>query len=79
MLMLILMRQERHSFTAIAHQLKRSASTLSRQLRQNNVAINQPYDAAKTGLRAREKQFIPRKTKKLATGSHLLGIVSGLV
>ena len=57
---LILMRQEGHSLTFIAQQLKRSASTLSRELKRNNVALNQRYDAAKAGRRAREKEFIPR-------------------
>ena len=75
----MLMRQEGHSLSAIAQQLKRSANTLSRELRRNNVALNQPYDAAKAGRRAREKQFIPRKTNKLSVGSHLLGIASGLI
>ena len=55
----MLMRQEGHSLTSIAQQLKRSASTLSRELKRNNVALNQRYDAAKAVQRAREKQFIP--------------------
>jgi IS30 family transposase len=76
---LMLMRQDGHSLTTIAQQLKRSASTLSRELRRNSITTDQPYDAAKAGRRARAKLFAPRKTKKLAAGSHLLNIVSDLI
>lgn len=75
----MLMRQAGHSLTAIAHQLRRSTSTLSRELKRNNVALNQPYDAASAGRLARTKQCAPRKTNKLAACSHLFGIVSSLI
>jgi IS30 family transposase len=76
---LTLMRQDRHSLIATAQQLKRSASTLSRELRRNIITTDQPYGAAKAGRRARAKLFVPRKTKKLAAGSHLLNIVGDLI
>ena len=43
----MLMRQKGNSLTSIAQQLKRSASTLSRELKRNNVALNHQRQTAR--------------------------------
>jgi IS30 family transposase len=43
---LMLMCQDGYSLIASVQQLKRSASTLSRELRRNSMTTDQPYDAA---------------------------------
>jgi IS30 family transposase len=70
----MLMRQEGSSLRAVARQLQRSPSSISRELARHRVE-GQCYDATVAGQRARARRFQRRRRRKLAQDTVLFGVV----
>lgn len=71
---LMLMMRQGASLRAVAHELKRSPSTLSRELRRH-VVDDQPYDAEAAGISACSARIRCRPKCKLVEGTDLYAIV----
>ncbi|KXS47367.1 IS30 family transposase [Marinobacter persicus] len=71
---LMLMMRQGASLRAVARELKRSPSTLSRELRRHAVD-GQPYDAQAAALSSRSARLACRPKPKLAEGTDLHNIV----
>lgn len=72
---LMLSLQAGNSQRGIARELRRSASTISRELKRNRSATGIPYNAASAGTLARQRQKIARRPLKLQANTVLLGVV----
>lgn len=70
----MLMRQEGSSLRAVARQLQRSPSSISRELARHTVG-DQSYEAAVAGQRARTRRLQRRRHRKLAQDTVLFGVV----
>ncbi len=64
-----------HSIRAIAQQLGRSPSIISRELARHTVRPDKPYDASLTGHRARLSRHRPRRRSKLHLDGELFELV----
>lgn len=71
---LMLMMRQGASLRAVARELKRSPSTLSRELRRHTID-GQPYDAEAAALSSRSARLACRPKHKLAEGTDLHNIV----
>lgn len=71
---LMLMQRQGASLRAIARDLNRSPSTLSRELRRHALQ-DQPYEAQTAGLAAQTARLRCRPQRKLVEGSELYAIV----
>ncbi|NTU41919.1 MAG: IS30 family transposase [Nitrospirales bacterium] len=71
---MMLMQREGKGVRTIARELKRAASSISREL-SRNAGAGVPYDAAQAGERARAQRFKCKRTPKLACGTALFGTV----
>jgi IS30 family transposase len=70
----MLMRQEGSSMRAVARQLQRSPSSISRELARHR-GEGQCDDATAAGQRARARRFQQRRRRKLAPDTVLFGVV----
>lgn len=70
----MLMRQDGFSLRAVARQLQRSPSSISREWARHR-GEDQTYDAAVAGYRARSRRFQRRRQRKLTPGTVLFGVV----
>jgi transposase, IS30 family len=70
----MLMRREGSSLRAVARTLRRSPSSISRELARHR-AEGQSYDAVVAGQRARARRFQRRRDRKLAQDTVLFGVV----
>jgi transposase, IS30 family len=70
----MLMDREGSSIRAMARVLKRSPSTISREIARHRV-VGQSYDASRTGTRARAHRVQRRKPPKLGPDTILFGVV----
>ena len=68
------MREEGHSVRAMARLLGRAPSSIGRELNRNGPE-GLGYDAARAGVLAQRRRFQPRRRRKLAPESVLLGVV----
>src|SRR5690554_5525200 len=75
---LMFLKRQGHSLRAIARELNRSPSTLSRELRRRTVK-GQPYDAEAAGLAARSARSRCRPRRKLVEVSGLHEVVVELL
>ena len=64
-----------HSIRAIARQLGRAPSTISRELVRHTVRPDRAYDASLAGHRARLSRCRPRRCPKLTLDSELFELV----
>lgn len=71
---LMLMMRQGASLRAVARELKRSPSTLSRELKRHAVD-DQPYDAEAAGCSARSARVRCRPKRKLVEGTDLYNVV----
>ena len=71
---MMLMEREGSSGRAMARALRRSPSTISREMARHRVE-GQPYDATRAGNRARERRFQRRQRPKLGPDTILFGVV----
>jgi IS30 family transposase len=70
----MLMNREGSSVRAVSRALKRSTSTISREINRHRLN-GHAYDAAQAGDRAQACRFQRRKTPKLVQETVLLGVV----
>ena len=71
---LMLLKRQGLSLRAIASELNRSPSTLSRELQRRTVE-GRPYDAEAAGLAARSARLLCRPRRKLVEGTDLHEVV----
>jgi len=71
----IMLMRANHSIRAIARQLGRSPSTISRELVRHTVSPNRAYDASLAGHRARLTRCRPRRSLKLPLDGELFELV----
>ena len=70
----MLMHREGSSVRAMARALRRSPSTISREMAWHRVE-GQPYEDARAGTRARARRFQRRMSPKLGLDTRLFGVV----
>jgi IS30 family transposase len=71
----MLMRREGSSLRAVARTLRRSPSSISRELARHGVEGDRSYDAVVAGQRARARRFQRRRERKLAPDTVWFGVV----
>ncbi len=75
----IMLMRVHHSMRAIARQLGRAPSTISRELTRHTVRPDIAYDASLAGYRARLTRCRPRRCLKLPLDGELFELVAYLL